>query len=511
MDDNLRLDADERRALVLRSLEALERLRGTRAAADIHVPADPAVVDLARAAPPVHGTGLDGILDRYVRIAAAGWDKTAGGNVSYIPNGALDAGTVAALLAAGAHSFTGASFEAPAMVAMEEGILRWMADLFGLPAGAGGVLLSGGSLANQTAIVAARARARAAVHEREQTAAPRPDRPPGARDPARAADPAVATDPVAATDPAVATDPVAATNPADATETMYASERVHHSVTKAAHLVGIPAGAIRTVATDDEGRCDPGALAALVDADVAAGRRPFLVVGVAGSTDTGSVDPLDRLADVAARVGAWLHVDAAYGGFFTLTRRGRDRLRGIERADSVTVDAHKGLFLPYGVGALLVRDPAHLVAAHEGWGAYLRGVPSTAGLPHYFQRGPELTRPSRAVLVWFPLQLHGTAAFARELDRMLDLAALAHRRLAGIPGIVVGPPPATSIVTFRAAAGDRATDAIVDALHATRRFQVSTTTIAGRATIRFAFLSPATTEALVAEAIEVVAATVDGA
>jgi aromatic-L-amino-acid decarboxylase len=158
-----------------------------------------------------------------------------------------------------------------------------------------------------------------------------------------------------------------------------------------------------------------------------------------------------------------------------------------------------------------VRDPSTLVEAHEGWGSYLRGIPTTEALPHYTQRGPELTRPGRAALVWFPLQLHGTAAFAEELDRMLDLAEFAHRRLATIPGIVVGPPPATSIVTFRASAGDDATDDVVTALHATGRFQVSTTTIEGRAMVRFAFLSPRTTESRVAEAPDLVAAVTAGA
>jgi aromatic-L-amino-acid decarboxylase len=247
-------------------------------------------------------------------------------------------------------------------------------------------------------------------------------------------------------------------------------------------------------------------LQVLIDADVASGHRPFLIVGVAGSTDTGSIDQLERLAEIAERVGAWYHVDAAYGGFFALTARGHERLRGIERADSVTIDAHKGLFLPYSVGALLVRDPSTLVEAHEGWGSYLRGIPTIDGLPHYTQRGPELTRPNRAALVWFPLQLHGTAAFAAELDRMLDLAEFAHKRLATIPGIVVGPPPATSIVIFRASAGDDATDEIVAGLHATGRFQVSTTTVDGRAMIRLAFFSPRTTEARVAEALDLVTA-----
>jgi aromatic-L-amino-acid decarboxylase len=452
MGDRLQLDPGERHAAALAALEALERLRNVREVAGNHSPADAELIDVARGAPPSQGAALPEILDRFVRFAAAGWDKTSGGNFAFIPSGSLDSGTVAALLATGANSFTGGAFEAPAIVAMEEGVLGWMADLLGLPAGAGGLLLSGGSLANQTAIVSARTRARDAVRG-----------------------------------------------------TMYVSERVHHSVVKAAHLVGIPSDAIRTVGTDVEGRCDPNALQARIDADVAIGHAPFLVVGVAGSTDTGSIDELVRLADIAERIGAWFHVDAAYGGFFALTDRGRERIRGIERADSVTIDAHKGLFLPYSVGALLVRDPSTLVDSHEGWGSYLRGVPSMEGLPNYFQRGPELTRPNRAVLVWYPLQVHGTAAFAEELDRMLDLAESAYRRLADVSGILVGPPPATSIVTFRSAAGDAATDAIVAGLHATGRFQVSTTTIDGRAMIRFAFLNPRTTEARVAEALDVVA------
>jgi aromatic-L-amino-acid decarboxylase len=457
MGDRLQLDPGERHSAALAVLEALERLRNMREVAGNHTPADPELIDVARGAPPSQGAALPEILDRFVRFAAAGWDKTSGGNFSFIPSGSLDSGTIAALLATGANSFTGAAFEAPAMVALEEGVLRWMADLFGLPAQAGGLLLSGGSLANQTAIVTARTRCRDAVRG-----------------------------------------------------TMYVSDRVHHSVVKAAHLIGISSDAIRTVGTDVEGRYDPNALQALIDADAAIGHSPFLVVGVAGSTDTGGIDQLERLADIARDSGAWFHVDAAYGGFFALTKRGRERLRGIERADSVTVDVHKGLFLPYSVGALLVRDPSILVEAHEGWGSYLRGIPTIEGLPHYFQRGPELTRPNRAALVWFPLQVHGTAAFADELDRMLDLAEFAHRRLADVPGIVVGPPPATSIVTFRASTGDDATDGIVTALHATGRFQVSTTTIDGRAMIRFAFLSPRTTEARVADALDVVADAVAG-
>ncbi len=458
MDRPLDLDASARRTLTTDVFDALERIHDRRAGSDAFRATDPALIDALLQPPPPGGEPVSDLLDRFVDAATTGWDKTSPGSYAFIPNGALDSGVVAVLLAAGAHGFTGAAFEAPALVAIEEGVLRWLASVFGLPDGSGGVFLSGGSLANQTAIVAARAHAR-----------------PGG------------------------------------SPTMYVSERAHHSVAKAARLVGIDPSAVRVVAVDALGRCDADALRAVIAADEAAGRSPFLVVGTAGSTDTGAIDPLRDLAEIAATSGAWFHVDAAYGGFFQLTDRGRARLAGIERADSVTVDAHKGLFLPYGVAALLVRDPATLVDAHEGSGAYLRDVPTVEGLPHYFQRGPELTRPYRGAAIWFPLHLHGTAAFARELDRMLDLAERAHAGLATIHGIEVGSPPATSVVTFRAAAGDAATERIVAALHATGRFQVSTTSLDGRVTIRFAFLSPRTTEERLDEALEVVATAVGGA
>ena len=244
-----------------------------------------------------------------------------------------------------------------------------------------------------------------------------------------------------------------------------------------------------------------------LDDDRSHGRWPFLIVGVAGSTDTGSIDPLVELADIAAANGAWLHVDAAYGGFFAMTARGRTRLAGIERADSITVDAHKGLFLPYGVAAILVRDPAALVEAHEGSGAYLRDVPRIEGLPHYFERGPELTRPFRGAAVWFPLHLHGTAAFARELDRMLDLAEMAHGRLAASPGSRLGRrrPPRSSrsgprpVTPSRSGSWRPCTDRVGSR---SRRRRLD-----GRVTLRFAFLSPQVTAARVDEAIGIVAAT----
>src|SRR5262249_27728224 len=137
---------------------------------------------------------------------------------------------------------------------------------------------------------------------------------------------------------------------------LYVTSHTHHSVAKAARIAGVPASALMRVPVDAELRMDVGALRAAIAAERAAGLRPFLVVGRAGSTDTGTVDPLAAIAAVSREEGLWYHVDAAYGGPFMLTERGRRALAGIEAADSITVDPHKGLFVPHGTGALLVRS-----------------------------------------------------------------------------------------------------------------------------------------------------------
>ncbi|HEU4459848.1 MAG TPA: aminotransferase class V-fold PLP-dependent enzyme [Methylibium sp.] len=461
----MELDADAaaRRDAGRRVVDALVDWQERRAAAPIFQPTPPARIDALLATPPPEPPGdLDALLATLLAAADGGWNKSDGGDLAYVPSGGLASGALAALLAAGLHPFTGACDEAPALVALEEGVLRWLAGVFGLPAASEGLLLSGGSLANQTAIVCAR------------EACASPD---GARE-------AAAFD---------ATRHVA-----------YLSERAHHSLAKALRLAGVPAAALRQVATDGATRIDLAALRAQIAVDRAAGRVPWLVVGTAGSTDTGAIDDLAALAAIAREAGCWFHVDAAYGGMFALTARGRERLAGIDAADSITVDAHKGLFLPYGVSALLVRRPGALGRAHAGVGAYQRGLPEPDGLPHYFQRGPELTRPFRGLLLWLPLQLHGVAAFRAVLDRSLDLAQEAALRLARVPGLALaGGAPALSIVAFRATAGDVQTQAVVDAMNGCGRLHVSSTTLFGHAVARLAFLHPRTTRAHLDEAIAI--------
>jgi aromatic-L-amino-acid decarboxylase len=226
--------------------------------------------------------------------------------------------------------------------------------------------------------------------------------------------------------------------------------------------------------------------------DSSAGLRPMTIAATAGNTDTGAIDPLPSCADEADSCGAWFHVDAAYGGFFQLTDRGRNRLVGIERADSITVDAHKSLFAPFGLGGLVFRDPSALAAAHEGRGTYMQDV-GDQDRPHFFEMGPELTKPTRGLPLWFALHLHGTDQFRDTLDEMLDLAADASLRLLQLPGIELACEPELSVVAFRDVRGNDATLAVVDFINRSREVHVSSTTIEGRAYVRLAFLSQRTT------------------
>lgn len=411
------------------------------------------------AAPPAEiGRNLDELLGLVGLANLPGAMHPAGGHMAYIPNGGLFAGAVGAFIASGLNRYTGVAPAAPGLTRLEMTVLDWLEELFELPAeSAGSVLLSGGSMANFSALVAART--------------------------ARLPDDFSAG-------------------------TIYVTTHVHHSITKAAQLAGFATGRVRTVPVDDDLRMDTDALVGLIDSDNADGLRPFLVVGSAGSTDTGVIDPLSDVAAVACERGLWFHVDAAYGGFFQLTERGRKRLVGIGAADSITLDPHKGLSIPFGVGALLVRDRSCLFDANSGKGAYLQDDPGNeldGGAIDFSSLGPELTRPFRGLEVWLPLQLHGVAAFRAELDRILDLADYAYYRLCGVEGIARVWKPDLSIVAFQFPDDDRARHAL-EAANATGRVAISSTSIDGRYTLRLALLNRRTTRAHVDDAVDLIAA-----
>ncbi len=347
---------------------------------------------------PLQGSSLDQLLtllfDRAVPLSL----NTAGpGYLAYIPGGGLLHAAVGDLIADAVNRYVGVWIAAPGMVQLEANVVSWLCEIVGYPDGSGGFLTSGGSLANFTALVAARF---ARLGDRVDRG------------------------------------------------TIYASDQTHSSIPKAARLAGFPGDSVRIVPSDETFRIRLDLLRERIAADRRAGEEPFLLVGNAGTTNTGAVDDLQALADLADEEGLWFHVDAAYGGFFNLTERGRTVLRGIERSDSVVLDPHKTLFFPYGTGSLLVRDRATLEDAHALSADYLPEMRRAFDLIDFCQLSPELSRPARGLGLWLALKLCGIEAFAKALDEKLDLARWAATRLREIEGIQVVAEPQLSTLAF---------------------------------------------------------------
>lgn len=423
--------------------------------------ADPAF----RRPPPESGRELPELLDVLTAALRPGAVPASPGYLAYVPGGGLVSAAVADLIAEATNRYTGLAFAAPGLVALEADVLTWMTRLFGLPPSAAGSLTTGGSMAILGAVTTARA--------------------------ARLGD--------------------------DFSDgTLYITDQAHRAVIKAARLAGFGRGAVRVVPTDAEHRMDVGALRRAVLADRAAGLRPFCVSASAGTTNTGSVDPLPEIADLCADLGLWFHVDAAYGGFFQLTDRGRSALRGIERADSMVLDPHKSLFLPFGTGALLVADGDLLRDAHRDIGAVYLPTDADQGpvgeaLPNFVEYSPELSRDFRGLRLWLPLHLHGVAAFRNALDDKLDLAAEVYAGLTALPSVTVPLRPDLSTVAFRCTrvdgdgpAGDAATAELLRRVNAERRVFLSSTRLGGRLVARICVLNPNTDKARIEEALDAV-------
>jgi aromatic-L-amino-acid/L-tryptophan decarboxylase len=411
------------------------------------------------APPPADGEPLAGLLETITAAAGKGFDTANPGFAAYVPGGGLYASALADLIACCLNRYTGIAEPAPALVQMEASVLRWLCDVFGLPPTSQGVLTPGGSMANLSAIVTARSTRLG-------------DRLDGA--------------------------------------TLYVSEETHHSVLKSARFAGLPDDAVRLVRTDHELRMDADALRAAVREDRRRDRRPFLVVASAGTINTGVVDPLGAVADVAAQEDLWLHVDGAYGACFQLTDRGRSALHGIDRADSITLDPHKGLFLPYGTGCLLARDGGALRQAHEVHAGYLPPPSDDGGPPDFSSFSPELTRDFRGLRLWLPLHLHGVRAFSDALDDKLDLARMVHERLSDVPRLELPWVPVLSLVAFRPRNGtEQETHDLLGRVNASGRVWLSSAPVRGTTYVRMCILSHRSTRERMEEAVDLIAAAAD--
>jgi aromatic-L-amino-acid decarboxylase len=442
----LELKGDELRRMIdeaaRRIVEYIDRLPDAKS--DLRDPAE--FARSLREAMPESGEPYEKILDHLFDVVIPRSFLTAGpGYLAYIPGGGLPAAAIADLIADATNRYVGVFAAGPGLAQLESNVVGWFCGIVGYGEGSGGILTTGGSLSNFSAIVAAR---------RDRL-------------------------------------------PDDFLKgTLYVSDQTHHSIQKAAILAGFPEANVREIPTDAAFRIRVDALERRVAEDRAAGWEPFLVVGNAGTTNTGAIDDLGAIADVAERERLWYHVDAAYGGFFALTERGRRRLAGMERSDSAALDPHKALFLPYGNGALLVRDRETLRRAHALSAEYLPEMQHDPTLPDFNLLSPELSRDWRGLRVWLPFKLHGVAPFRRNLDEKLDLAEWAAAELEKIPDVEILARPQLSTLAFRVAPktlGDAETNAlnerIMSRVNEKGRVHLTGTKLRGRFAIRISVLS----------------------
>ena len=317
------------------------------------------------------------------------------GYLAFIPGGGIYPAALADFISNTTNRFTGLWQAAPALVQLEANALDWIREWMQFPPSARGLFTTGGAMAMFNAIACAR----------EQR---------------------LGTD--------------------IRSGTLYISTQAHHSIAKAARLAGIAHDRVRAIPVDGHFRINLEALQQAIDDDRSRGLVPFMVFSAAGTTNTGAVDPLDAVADLCAREGLWHHVDGAYGAFFHIVPQLRPLLAGLPRADSLTLDPHKGLFLPYGTGALLVRDGEALRGLHSSHAGYLPDQQNEFYDPT--QYGPELSRGFPGLRVWLTLKLFGAARYRAALAEKRALALWAADEMAKIPGIVIDAPPQLSLFAF---------------------------------------------------------------
>jgi aromatic-L-amino-acid/L-tryptophan decarboxylase len=334
------------------------------------------------------------------KIITPGLNSASGRNFGYIPGSALPYAAIGDYLAAVTNRYASVYSSSPGAVLLEAQLINWMAGLVGYASGYGGYLASGGSIANLTAVVAARdyAGIKGADYPRV---------------------------------------------------VVYLTSQTHHCVDRALNISGLGECIRRYIPIDSGFRMIPEKLNRQITRDADNGLIPWMIVASAGSTDIGAVDPLDEIGSVAQSKKLWFHVDAAYGGFFLLTKEGKKKLAGIEMSDSVVLDPHKSLFLPYGTGALLVKDVGTLTSSHAYHANYMKHAAADTGVCSPADISPELTKHFRALRMWLPLKLHGIKAFRSALEEKLLLADYLWHEFRQMEDIEVSSPPQLSIFMFR--------------------------------------------------------------
>jgi glutamate/tyrosine decarboxylase-like PLP-dependent enzyme len=376
-------------------------------------------------------------------IDGPGINPASGGHLGYIPGGGVYPAAIGDFIAAISNRYAGVWFANPGAVKLENELIKWLNDLIGYPDTAHGNLTSGGSIANLIAIVTARdARGVKAIE------IPR--------------------------------------------SVIYLTKQAHHSLIKAIRIAGLSECVIRELPVDGRFRMDMDVLEEQINSDIAQGLKPFLLLTSLGTTDTGAIDPLTRSHEISKKHGLWWHLDGAYGGFFVLSDLVKNLSEGIALSDSFTIDPHKGLFLPYGTGAVLIKDVDALMRTHYYSANYMQDALKENIETSPADLSPELTKHFRGLRMWLPLQLFGLEPFKAALDEKILLCRYFYQKI-GEMGFERGPYPELSVCIYRFIPGEGDSNAfnreLVQHIHEDGRVFISSTSIDGDYWLRMAILS----------------------
>lgn len=400
---------------------------------------------------------LEELLHMYqLEVVEKGIIAASGGHLGYIPGGGVFMSAIADFIAAVTNSYAGVFYASPGAVRIENEVLSWLKKIFSFPDHAVGNLASGGSISTLMALTAAR-------------------------------------------------DAHQVKNEKITKSVVYLSEQVHHSTLKALRIIGLEDVIIRYVPLDENHRINTEILEALVEKDKSDNLKPFLIVATAGTTDTGAIDPLEKIAQIATENELWFHVDAAYGGFFILTSK-KELFRGIERADSLVVDPHKGMFLPYGLGAVLIKNAEASLLSNRYMANYMQDALENDLTISPANVSPELTKHFRGLRLWLPLQIHGIEPFVACLEEKLLLTIYFREKLIEM-GFEVGPPPDLSVSYFWFPFKENSNEKnrkLMAEIHKDGSVFLSSSIVNGKFVIRMAILSFRTKRATIDRALEMI-------
>lgn len=400
---------------------------------------------------------LSRLLEIYKQeVTDNGINAASGKHLGYIPGGGIFTAAIADFIAAITNPYAGVYYASPGAVTIENKVIDWLKTVFSFPKSAVGNLASGGSISTIIALTAARDKYRI-KNERIKNSV------------------------------------------------VYLSSQVHHAAQKALRIIGLEDVIIRYIPLDQSHRMRAEALEVQVEKDKSKGLNPFLVVGTAGTTDTGAIDPLNDIAAIAQKYNLWFHVDAAYGGFFILTSH-KAMFKGIEKADSIIMDPHKGMFLPYGLGAVLIKDKQAVLQSNHYVANYMQDAEDEDLGKSPADLSPELSKHFRGLRLWLPLQIHGIEPFISCLEEKLLLIKYFRNKLDAL-GFKVGPEPDLSISYFWypfEKDSNKKNKQLIDEIHKDGEIFLSSSIITDQFVIRIAILSFRTKMATIDKAVEMV-------